>query len=154
MLKNKLESLLWSLEMIKRSAGSEKGCVLKDTGGFIHDGQVDDLITLVKERMFADNAFPSGIETVAISEPVCSMKDFDELVMTKNFGGDYSVEIKRDKTVVSIPRAVLKNQIELDVSGIKIASDKGVKCSFEQEIAYHCGSSQRYDYHKHYQVEI
>lgn len=54
MLKNKLESLLWSLEMIKRSAGSEKGCALKDTGGFIHDGQVDDLITLVKERMVAN----------------------------------------------------------------------------------------------------
>jgi len=77
MLKNKLESLLWSLEMIKRSAGSEKGCVLKDTGGFIHDGQVDDLITLVKERMLADNAFPCGVKSVAVSEPIALMKDFD-----------------------------------------------------------------------------
>jgi hypothetical protein len=53
MLNNKLESLLWSLEMIKRSAGSTKGCVIKDTGGFIADGQVDDLITLVNEKMEA-----------------------------------------------------------------------------------------------------
>lgn len=51
MLNNKLEDLLWSLNMIKRSASSTKGCVLKDTGGFIADGQVDDLITLVKEKM-------------------------------------------------------------------------------------------------------
>ena len=53
MLNNKLESLLWSLNMIKRSAGSANGCVIKDTGGFIADGQVDDLITLVKEKMEA-----------------------------------------------------------------------------------------------------
>lgn len=136
MLKNKLESLLWSLEMIKRSAGSEKGCVLKDTGGFIHDGQVDDLITLVKERMFADNAFPRGVKSVAVSEPIALMKDFDELVMTKNFGGTYSVEIKKDNTVASIPKAALKNQIELDVSGIEVSSEKGIKCSFEKEISY------------------
>ena len=136
MLKNKLESLLWSLEMIKRSAGSEKGCVLKDTGGFIHDGQVDDLITLVKERMFADNAFPRGVKSVAVSEPIALMKDFDELVMTKNFGGTYSVEIKKDNTVASIPKAALKNQIELDVSGIEVSSEKGIKCYFEKEISY------------------
>ena len=136
MLKNKLESLLWSLEMIKRSAGSEKGCVLKDTGGFIHDGQVYDLITLVKERMFADNAFPCGVKSVAVSEPIALMKDFDELVMTKNFGGTYSVEIKKDNTVASIPKAALKNQIELDVSGIEVSSEKGIKCSFEKEISY------------------
>lgn len=136
MLKNKLESLLWSLEMIKRSAGSEKGCVLKDTGGFIHDGQVDDLITLVKERMVTDNTFPSGIKTVSISELISSMKDFDKLVMTKDFGGAYSVEIKKDNTVASIPKAALKNQIELDVSGIEVSSEKGIKCSFEKEISY------------------
>ena len=136
MLKNKLESLLWSLEMIKRSAGSEKGCILRDTGGFIHDGQVDDLITLVKERMFADNAFPSGVKTVSISEPISSMKDFDKLVMTKDFGGTYCVEIKKDNTVVSVPKAALKNQIEFDVSGIEVSSKKGIKCSFEKEISY------------------
>ena len=136
MLKNKLESLLWSLEMIKRSAGSERGCVLKDTGGFIHDGQVDDLITLVKERMVADNAFPRGVKTVSISEPISSIKDFDKLVMTKDFGGIYSVEIKKDNTVVSVPKAVLKNQIKLDVSGIEVSSKKGIKCSFEKEISY------------------
>lgn len=136
MLKNKLESLLWSLEMIKRSAGSERGCVLKDTGGFIRDGQVDDLITLVKERMFSDNAFPRGVKSVAVSEPIALMKDFDKLVMTKNFGGTYSVEIKKDNTVASIPKAALKNQIELDVSGIKVSSEKGIKCSFEKEISY------------------
>lgn len=136
MLKNKLESLLWSLEMIKRSAGSKSGCVLKDTGGFIHDGQVDDLITLVKERMFADNAFPRGVKSVAVSEPIALMKDFDKLVMTKDFGGTYSVEIKKDNTVASIPKAALKNQIELDVSGIEVSSEKGIKCSFEKEITY------------------
>lgn len=136
MLNNKLESLLWSLEMIKRSAGSTKGCVIKDAGGFIADGQVDDLITLVKERMFADNAFPSGVKTVSMSEPISSMKDFDKLVMTKNFGGTYSVEIKKDNTVASIPKATLKNQIELDVSGIEVSSEKGIKCSFEKEISY------------------
>lgn len=53
MLKNKLDSLLWSLNMIKRASTTESGCVLKDTGGFIADGQVDDLITLVKEKMEA-----------------------------------------------------------------------------------------------------
>lgn len=136
MLKNKLESLLWSLEMIKRSAGSEKGCILRDTGGFIHDGQVDDLITLVKERMFADNAFPSGVKTVSISEPISSMKDFDKLVMTKDFGGTYCVEIKKDNTVVSVPKAVLKNQIELDVSGIEVSSKKRNQVFFEKEISY------------------
>jgi hypothetical protein len=50
-IKNKLEDLLWSLEMIKRQSSSSKGCTLKDTGGFIANGQADDLITIVKELL-------------------------------------------------------------------------------------------------------
>ena len=50
-LQNKLDDILWSLEMIKRQSQSEKGCTLKDTGSFIADGQVDDLTTIVKELL-------------------------------------------------------------------------------------------------------
>lgn len=50
-IKNKLEDLLWSLEMIKRQANTHNGCTLKTTGGFIANGQVDDLITIVKELL-------------------------------------------------------------------------------------------------------
>lgn len=50
-MRNNLESILWSLKMIKRQSSSSKGCTLKDTGGFIANGQVDDLITIVKELL-------------------------------------------------------------------------------------------------------
>ena len=50
-LQNKLDDILWSLEMIKCQSQSEKGCTLKDTGSFIADGQVDDLTTIVKELL-------------------------------------------------------------------------------------------------------
>ena len=50
-LQNKLDDILWSLEMIKRQSRSEKGCTLKDTGGFIANGQIDDLTTIVKELL-------------------------------------------------------------------------------------------------------
>ena len=49
-MRNKPESILWSLEMIKRSSSRPDGCVIKDTGGFIKDGQIDDLIDMIKER--------------------------------------------------------------------------------------------------------
>ena len=49
-MRNKPESILWSLEMIKRSSSRPDGCVIKDTGGFIKDGQIDDLIDIIKER--------------------------------------------------------------------------------------------------------
>lgn len=48
-MRNKLESILWSLEMIKRASSRPDGCVIKDTGGFVKDGQVDDLIDMIKE---------------------------------------------------------------------------------------------------------
>ena len=48
-MRNKPESILWSLEMIKRASSRPDGCVIKDTGGFIKDGQVDDLIDMIKE---------------------------------------------------------------------------------------------------------
>ena len=135
MLNNKLESLLWSLEMIKRSAGSAKGCVIKDTGGFVAEGQVDDLITLVKERMNTDNVVPHGVKTVEVSERTCSISDFDKMIMTKNFGGAYNVEITKDDITVAIPKATFKNQIELDISNAEV-SNNNIKCLFEQEISY------------------
>lgn len=46
-LQNRLDDILWSLDMIKRQSASDRGCVLKDTGGFIRDGQIDDLILIV-----------------------------------------------------------------------------------------------------------
>ena len=49
-MRNKLESILWSLEMIKRASSRPDGCVIKDTGGFIKDGQIDDLIDMIKEH--------------------------------------------------------------------------------------------------------
>ena len=49
-MRNKPESILWSLEMIKRSSSRPDGCVIKDTGGFIKDGQIDDLIDMIKEH--------------------------------------------------------------------------------------------------------
>ena len=47
-MRNKLENILWSLEMIKRASSRPDGCVIKDTGGFIKDGQIDDLIDMIK----------------------------------------------------------------------------------------------------------
>ena len=49
-MRNKLENILWSLEMIKRASSRPDGCVIKDTGGFIKDGQIDDLIDMIKEH--------------------------------------------------------------------------------------------------------
>lgn len=46
-LQNWLDDILWSLEMIKEQSHSKDGCNLKDTGGFIANGQVDDLILIV-----------------------------------------------------------------------------------------------------------
>ena len=46
-LQNRLDDILWSLDMIKRQSASDRGCVLKDTGGFIRGGQIDDLILIV-----------------------------------------------------------------------------------------------------------
>ena len=48
-MRNKLGSILWSLEMIKRASSRLDGCVIKDTGGFIKDGQIDDLMDMIKE---------------------------------------------------------------------------------------------------------
>lgn len=45
-----MESILWSLEMIKRASSRPDGCVIKDTGGFIQDGQIDDLIDMIKKH--------------------------------------------------------------------------------------------------------
>ena len=49
-MRNKMKSILWSLEMIKRASSRPDGCVIKDTGGFIKDGQIDDLIDMIKEH--------------------------------------------------------------------------------------------------------
>ncbi len=46
-LKNRLDDILWPLEMIKEQSHNKDGCTLKDTGGFIANGQVDDLILIV-----------------------------------------------------------------------------------------------------------
>lgn len=46
-LQNRLDDILWSLEMIKEQSHSKDGCTIKDTGGFIANGQVDDLILIV-----------------------------------------------------------------------------------------------------------
>ena len=43
-MRNKPESILLSLEIIKRASSRPYGCVIKDTGGFIKDGQIDDMI--------------------------------------------------------------------------------------------------------------
>lgn len=37
-LQNRLDDILWSLEMIKEQSHSKDGCNLKDTGGFIANG--------------------------------------------------------------------------------------------------------------------
>ena len=47
-MRNKPESILLSLEIIKRASSRPDGCVIKDTGGFIKDGQIDDLIDMIK----------------------------------------------------------------------------------------------------------
>lgn len=135
MLNNKLEDLLWSLNMIKRSASSTKGCVLKDTGGFIVDGQVDDLIILVKEKMLSEGETPRGVKTVSVSERASTMNDFDKMVLTKNFGGTYEVQIIKDSVTVNIPKAVIKNQIILDVSDFNVLG-KLVKLQLPKEIVY------------------
>ena len=46
-LQNRLDDILWSLEMIKEQSHSKDGCIIKNTGGFIANGQVDDLILIV-----------------------------------------------------------------------------------------------------------
>lgn len=48
-MNNRPEDILWSLEMIKRAANSPNGCTIKHTGGFIADGQIDDLIELISD---------------------------------------------------------------------------------------------------------
>lgn len=135
MLKNKLDSLLWSLNMIKRASSSEKGCVLKDTGGFIANGHIDDLIFLVKEKMLLENEAPRGVKTVSVSEHIASMRDFDKMLLTKNFGGTYEVEIIKDNIKVNIPKAAIKNQIYLDVSDFSVSGDS-VKLQLPKEIIY------------------
>ena len=46
-LQNRLDDILWSLEMIKEQSHNKDGCNLKYTGGFIANGQVDDLILII-----------------------------------------------------------------------------------------------------------
>ena len=46
-LQNQLDDILWSLEMIKEKSHSKDGCTIKNTGGFIANRQVDDLILIV-----------------------------------------------------------------------------------------------------------
>ena len=135
MLSNKLEDLLWSLNMIKRSASSTKGCVLKDTGGFIADGQVDDLITLVKEKMLTEGEIQRGVKSVLVSERVSTIKDFDKMVLTKNFNGMYEVSIVKDSMTVNIPKAVVKNQILLDAYDFNV-SKNFVELRLPKEIVY------------------
>ena len=75
-LQNKLDDILWSLEMIKRQSQSEKGCTLKDTGSFIADGQVDDLIDMIKEHKKHKIQFMT--EQDKISNKTEKSKEFDE----------------------------------------------------------------------------
>ena len=61
-MKNKPEDILWSLEMIKKTANTPNGCTIKHTGGFIFDGQIDDLIELISDciRMKEEYKSQSG----------------------------------------------------------------------------------------------
>jgi hypothetical protein len=75
-MRNKPESILWSLEMIKRSSSRPDGCVIKDTGGFIKDGQIDDLIDMIKEHKKHKIQFMA--EQDKISNKTEKPKEFDE----------------------------------------------------------------------------
>ena len=46
-LQNQLDDILWTLEAMKRHSKSPKGFTIKSTGGFIANGQIDDLILIV-----------------------------------------------------------------------------------------------------------
>ena len=61
-MKNKPEDILWSIEMIKKTANTPNGCTIKHTGGFIFDGQIDDLIELISDciRMKEEYKSQSG----------------------------------------------------------------------------------------------
>lgn len=75
-MRNKPESILWSLEMIKRASSSPDGCVIKDTGGFIKDGQVDDLIDMIKELEKHKSKFTA--EQNKVSNKSEKPKEFDK----------------------------------------------------------------------------
>ena len=75
-MRNKLESILWSLEMIKRASSRPDGCVIKDTGGFIKDGQIDDLIDMIKELEKHETKFT--VEQNNVLNKSEKPKEFDE----------------------------------------------------------------------------
>lgn len=75
-MRNKPESILWSLEMIKRASSRPDGCVIKDTGGFIKDGQVDDLIDMIKELEKYETKFTA--ERNKVSNKTEKPKEFDK----------------------------------------------------------------------------
>lgn len=75
-MRNNLESILWSLEMIKRASSRPDGCVIKDTGGFIKDGQIDDLIDMIKEHQKHKIQFTA--EQDKIPNKTEKPKEFDE----------------------------------------------------------------------------
>lgn len=75
-MRNKLESILWSLEMIKRASSRPDGCVIKDTGGFVKDGQVDDLIDMIKELEKHETKYTA--EQNKVSNKSEKPKEFDE----------------------------------------------------------------------------
>lgn len=75
-MRNKPESILWSLEMIKRASSRPDGCVIKDTGGFIKDGQVDDLIDMIKELEKHKSKFTA--EQNKVSKKSEKPKEFDK----------------------------------------------------------------------------
>lgn len=67
-MRNRPENVLWALESIKKSSQSSKGCTLYSTGGFIADGQIDDLIDLVNEQIKKDKRDYQPIEVVEKSK--------------------------------------------------------------------------------------
>ena len=75
-MRNKPESILWSLEMIKRASSRPDGCVIKNTGGFVKDGQVDDLIDIIKELEKHETKFTAGQNNVSNKSE--KPKEFDE----------------------------------------------------------------------------
>lgn len=84
-MRNKPEDLLWSLKMIKRASESHRGCIIRKTGGFIADGQVDDLIELV-EQQFGKSDITERVNKAISKEqkPVWFQKYWSEKGLKKN----------------------------------------------------------------------
>lgn len=86
-MRNKPEDILWSLEMIKRAANTPNGCTIINTGGFIIDGQIDDLIEMISDCIKMKEQYNAQLANSGLDE-----KEMKKLKIFNEYWGGKSMK--------------------------------------------------------------